>query len=819
MDALELLSFGELVQAFRKRKGLAQRELAARLGVHYNTISKWERGVCLPDSRGIVLELGRCLSLGSAEARRLLEASLCGLSPYWCVPLPRNPFFCGRTVLLDDLHAWLSGQQASGLRSCALAGLAGVGKTQVAVEYAYRHADAYAAVLWIDAGSLEGVSSSLRAIALVLHLLEHEEADEQQVRRAVVQWLNGHGGWLLIVDQVCDVELIRGVLPAARCGSILFTTRMRTLALAERVMTLESLMVEEGVALLVRRAGLLAAAERLREEQLAPSEEAAAREIVAELGGLPLALDQAGAYIAATQSSLSAYLRLLRSAPCTLLREGDPHSGYPRSLVETFERAFEDLERVSGAALAVLTVCAYLAPEAIPEAFFCAGSAYLGAPFEDLAANPLRFQAALRELLAGSLLQRDPAASTISVHRLVQLTLRGWLTAEACSDWRLRVLRAMAHVFPAERFTRSYWRLGSSLLPHALACLDRQDQRPAALVERIGLLSRVATYLAQRAHFARAERLFHEALCSAECVLGPQHLLVAEALLGSGNLSYDLGNLVAARLCYLRALRIREEALGRDHWLLAAPLNNLAVLCLEEGRYLRAKSLFERALQLSERALEAEHSLLLTIIMNLALLSRELGHYAEAEQLCLHVLRCRERLLGHTHPVLASPLANLATIYVEQGEYQQAELLYRRALSLQEQSLDPAHPQMAYPLQGLAVLSREQGELEQAAALYRDVLRIWEQVSPAGHPHMMYVLCGLAECRRAQGAAQEARQLYERAAEIWSCLWSRGWSGGGDRPSYDDWLADLGEEDEPVILPDLACRRFHLGAPHPEMYF
>src|SRR5436190_1441868 len=131
-------SFGSVLKAFRSRRQWTQQQLAAQLGVRRNTLGSWERGDFLPQSRGIVLELARHLKLDEQETRRLLEASLTALSPYWSVPLPRNPFFTGREELLTALHQQLAvGQIVAVNQSLALHGLGGVGKTQVALEYTY----------------------------------------------------------------------------------------------------------------------------------------------------------------------------------------------------------------------------------------------------------------------------------------------------------------------------------------------------------------------------------------------------------------------------------------------------------------------------------------------------------------------------------------------------------------------------------------------------------------------------------------------------------------------------------------------------------
>src|SRR5579859_2635461 len=190
-------SFGALVKTLRLRRHRTQQQLADALGVHRSTVFRWEQGTYLPENKAQVLELTRVLSLDDQDARHLLEASLTALAPYWSVPLPRNPYFTGREEILETLHTQLGVDQAVVLtQSSALHGLGGIGKTQIALEYAYRHALEYSAVFWIGAETDEQVISSLLHIAEVLQLPEQKDKDQQHVVTAVQRWFSTHGQWL-----------------------------------------------------------------------------------------------------------------------------------------------------------------------------------------------------------------------------------------------------------------------------------------------------------------------------------------------------------------------------------------------------------------------------------------------------------------------------------------------------------------------------------------------------------------------------------------------------------------------------------------------
>lgn len=212
--------FGDLLKTLRKAKRLSQQALADKLGVHRNTIWNWEQGVYLPDSKGMVLELARQLGLDESETKQLLEASLTTVSS-WNVPFARNPFFSGREQVLYQLQAALSQEssQAAFTQSYALHSLGGIGKTQVAVEYAYQHRAEYEAVLWVEAETPIMLVSSFAALADLLAQPERvEEKDQSKIVTVMLRWLSRHQGRLLIFDNVEDLAQLKPFLPTSGQG-------------------------------------------------------------------------------------------------------------------------------------------------------------------------------------------------------------------------------------------------------------------------------------------------------------------------------------------------------------------------------------------------------------------------------------------------------------------------------------------------------------------------------------------------------------------------------------------------------------------------
>jgi tetratricopeptide (TPR) repeat protein/transcriptional regulator with XRE-family HTH domain len=778
-SSTESSSFGTLLKAFRHRQHLTQVRLAERLGVHRHAIGRWEQGDVLPASKTVVLELARHLRLDDQESRQLLEASFTALVPHWSVPLPRNPYFTGREEILKTLFLHLSGDQRmiALSQSAALHGLGGIGKTQIALEYAYRHALEYSAVFWIGAETVESCLSSLVQIAQVLQLSGRDDQDQQRAVEAVQRWLVTHSQWLLIWDNVEELGLLDRFLPSVRQGAILLTTRCQTLGTLAQGIDLMPMEAEEGMLFLLRRAKVLepaATSEEVRQLAVSlPGAFAAAHALVEALGGLPLALDQAGAYLEATHCSLSAYLDLFRTEQAALLRErGDGVREHPSSVWTTFTLALEATTRRHPAVGDLLKVCALLHAEAIPEELFRQGAAQLGAAqlgaaLEAACRDPLEWNQVIAVACAYSLLQRHPEAQTLSLHRLVQAVVVETMTAAERAAWSGRAIGALDVLFPTVRLRGepAAWKQGERLLPHALRCLEDAGEAEASLV-LASLAFKVAQYLVERARPAEAEPLYQRALRIREQRLGPDHVEVANALSDLAYLFLERGQQAEAEPLYLRAVHISEQTLGADHVLVARMLNNLALLYRDQGRYPEAEARYQRAVRIVEQTPSADPLLPALLCSNLAHLYREQGRDTEAEALYQRAVQIVEHHLGADHPRLMSMLTGLANLCRDQGRDAEAEALYQRAWVLWEAVFGPDHPYGAHLLNGLANLRRAQGREAEAEALYQRALSLHEHAWGKTHPDVAETLHDLACFRQRQGRLREAYSLAARALSI-----------------------------------------------------
>jgi hypothetical protein len=329
----------------------------------------------------------------------------------WHVPHAKNAFFTGREKILNDVQAALAKRNIA-----ALSGMGGVGKTRTAVEYAYRHRSEYMAVFWVKAEERSTLQSDFAAMAGVLGLPSAAAKEQEAAVAEVKQWLETHNGWLLILDNADDLDQAKEFLPSDPQGHVLLTTRARALGgLAERI-AVDEMEPEEGALLLLRRSGLIGKA--------SAEDEALARKISEELGGLPLAIDQAGAFIEETPSSLREYLQFFTSQRIKLLSERGGRLGDHPPVTVTFSLAFEKVARTSAAAADLVRLCAFLAPDTIPEVIFTKGAADLGEHLSAVASDPFAFAQALKEAGRFSPVVRDADKRALYIHRWCRV---GWM--------------------------------------------------------------------------------------------------------------------------------------------------------------------------------------------------------------------------------------------------------------------------------------------------------------------------------------------------------------------------------------------------------
>lgn len=771
MNDSQVPPFGEMLRRFRRRRKLSQQKLAIQIERSRESVSLWERGLEYPDTIGIMGTLADALSLNREEKRLFFEAryGVPAVLPLHNLP-ERNLYFTGREAVLENLDKHVTGEdgKAIAIRQ-AINGLGGIGKTQVALEYAYRYRREYHDILWAVADSPEALIASYVQLATLLWLPERDEPDQKKVVEAVKRWLSQHRRWLLILDNVEDLHVLRRFVPVPQQGTVILTTRNEVTEPLAQSLILDIMPDEEALLFLLKRAGYLSP-EATRTDALDTDVVITAQNVVESLGGLPLALDQAGAYMWEVKCSLQGYmLRYQQQQALLLHRRGSIPTDHPESVMTTFSLAFEQVRQRSPAAAELLKLCTFLAPEAIPEELITGGATHLGVIFQELASDQFAFDLAIESLLTFSLLKRERGSKVLTVHRLVQAVLYHAMTPTEREEWMGRLIIALDTVFPT--VTQEVWSACERLVPHVLAVFQSDlTQENSESLEFASLLYKAGIYLRQRSQHALAEQFYLRALHIREQVLGPHHLTVAKSLNGLANLYRDQDNLAQAELFYQRALQISEQQLEPTHSdlaALAAILNNLALVYTDRGKYEQAKLLYERAFHIMEHIHGSLHPVTGHLLNNLALNALGQYQYEEAEQYFLQAREIWEQTLGPDHLDLALTLNGLGSIDIWRGRYEQAEATLQRAVTIIEQSAGPEYYALAHPLSNRAKIYHHRGNDEQAEALLLRGLDILKQSVGPESIQMTGLLDQLAQLYVLQGKYQQAEETYRQAHAIW----------------------------------------------------
>ena len=630
---------------------------------------------------------------------------------YWTVP-NSNPLFTGREEVLQAIHDYFSKHHSLAITQ-AIKGLGGIGKTQAAIEYAHRfHAD-YSAVLWIRAEKQEDWKAGLAEFARQYSLASVDMKEDEQTQAARV-WLGQNNGWLLILDNLEDLSQVEQIFPRPCAGRILVTTRQTALGRLHGV-SLECMDDDTGALFLLRRIGVISEDEGLDKETAQKQNDA--KDISRELGGLPLALDQAGAYITETGCGLQGYLKRYQDNRRLLLakRGADGEDDHLHSVDTTFALCFEKLQKENPAVELFLQMCAFMAPDAIPEEIFTSQDAFN---------NDIAFDQCIADCAKYSLVKRNVDNQTLSLHRLTQVVLRERLEEDKRKEMAEKCVLALAKVFPDVKFEN--WPQCRRLLPHAMA-ISEWIEAYGIEIERVGYLcNQIAAYLWNQGRYAEAEPLYLKAIAIVEKALGLKHPLLATYNNNLALLYKAQGRYEAAELLYKKAIAIGEKTLGEEHPLLATYNNNLALLYKTQGRYEEAEPLYKKAIAIGEKTLGLENPDLATWYNNLASLYRNQGRYEDAEPLYKKAIVIIEKAFGLEHPNLASGYNNLAILYWNQGRYEQAEPLYKKAIAIVEKVLSKDHPGLATYYENYGLFLQETGREEEAKVYLGKAEAIWK---------------------------------------------------------------------------------------------
>lgn len=644
-----------------------------------------------------------------------------GLVPsIWNLPHLRNPNFTGREDVLNELHQALNSGQPAALTQ-AITGLGGIGKTQVALEYAFRYDSDYDIIWWVQAETPEVLAGDYAGLATKLDLPEKSQTEQALIITAVREWLEQHTDWLLIFDNAVDPGDLRDYIPRGNAKRILITSRHQEWGDLGRSIAVQTWPRQEAVDFLLKRTQ--------------QTDDEVAGKLAAALGDLPLALEQAAAYIKTSGISLQKYLSLFTERRKDLWKAERPPAAYHQDTVATtWSLAMKEVRETAPVGAEILNLCAFLAPENIPRSFFNQAAGYLPEALGEMFQDELDINAGIQALGHYSLIIIEP--ETLSIHRLVQAVAADKLSVDDKKSWVETAVKWCENDFPVGGYhDPRCWPKCVILLPHAQNILQYAERYQVFTKEMPALMAKIALYVHRLGVYPEAELLFRRALEITENTLGKDHPDMAKRFNNLAVLLYHQGNYADAENLYYKALAVDEVTLGKDHFVVAVRLSNLGNLHLSQNNYSKAESFYRQALEIMETKPEDDYSVMASCLENLANLLKIKGNYSEAESLYKQALEIIETKMDKDHPDMANNLHNLALLNITQGNYAEAEPLFRKAIKISEASLGEDHWEVAPLLNNLAGLLKDQSKYSEAEPLYRRALKILEAKLGSEHPN------------------------------------------------------------------------------------
>lgn len=639
-----------------------------------------------------------------------VRARFPGSLPYNNLPYIRNSYFTGRDQILEEIFLKFESGHTISLTQ-VLSGLGGLGKTQTALEYAYRYANQYDWIWWISAETESTVLVEYKNFAVGTKLLSKDETDRKMIIETVLNWMDTHEKWLFIYDNVDQLSTDTEWWPRANKGNILITTRNKRCPVGCRV-DISVFLEDEAVLFLEKRTGL----EHDRETEV---------ELARRLGCLPLALEQAAAYIKNNEISYQEYLDLLKKYGLEMLDEMEGVLDYKKSITATWEISMDKIQKEPAKQL--LYLCAYLGSEEIDPRWFRGQANILPEQLKEEIGDERKSIELWSELTKYSLLEKNSDRKCYSIHRLLQEVVRYELKRQGESQWMEYCLELLVRVFQFEDENIDSYKEFQRLVPHVEAFLGYVEEKFSLEEEK-----------------KKIAKLY--------------------SVWGWGN--YCLGHYTDAIKRDYRALEIYKEICGENHPFTGTVYNNLALVYQELGEYEKALEYYEKALKICERVYGGENPSTGISYNGLGGVYQSLGKYEKALEYYEKALRIREKIYGGENPSIGTIYNSLGGVYQKQGEYEKALEYYKKALEIRERVFGKEHPATGTLYNNLGRVYQDQREYEKALEYYQKDVKICERVYGKEHPDTAVIYNNMGGVYHKQGQYEKALEYYEKALKI-----------------------------------------------------
>ena len=604
---------------------------------------------------------------------------------------PEIDYFVGRASNLSSIESILLPLTAAERKVVVLHGLGGIGKSQLAIEFAKKHRSDYTAVLWLNAKTEETLKRSFAANARrlpkkyfnqeILYGPQNEEV-LSLILREMKAWLHlpGNHRWLLIYDNVDNPKIpdnkrqnaydVRPYFPEAHQGSILVTTRWKTLRIGHPLEVAKLSKDEESISLLEQISGRnIGQGKSKNHEAFGPTlvlgTDLGTKDLLKKLDGLPLALATTGAYLGLTSMSVSEYLHHHETSWLELQRTSPKLLSYEdQTIYSTWNLSYIHIRKEDESAAKLIELWAYFDNQDLWYDLLKAGN-LKGAPVwvANIVGTKLAFQAAIVKLQKHALVESLTDSDGYAMHHCVHAWVRNVLCPAVEDQNMILALDCVGKRVPFDPEPGD-WLIKQRLSAHSERCLQLllvwidegkyskgMGDHVTSFLGRLGILYR------DQGKLTKAESVIHLVLTRYEKNRGPNDLNILSTVNNLGNLYRNQGKLSEAESLYQRALAGYEEVLGPNHSSTLETVNNLGGLYSDQGKLSEAELMYQRALAGFEKVLGQDHTSTLMTFSNLGILYKHQGKLAEVESMY------QRALLGYTRNPPANPKSQLELFY------------------------------------------------------------------------------------------------------------------------------------------------------------
>ncbi|KAH8895810.1 TPR-like protein [Thozetella sp. PMI_491] len=713
------------------------------------------------------------------------------------IPYSTNPDFISRGDLLDQILKRSSGPPGR----LALAGLGGIGKSQLAIHFAHRIAESRPDtwVFWVHAASRARFEKAFRDIADNVKLPGRTNQGVD-ICRLVHQWLsNRHNGkWVLVIDSaddytqfldapgnVAETHPLASYIPQSGHGFTLLTTRNYSIGLdfcggSANVIQIGPMDPSEALSLLEKKLDIV-------------RDRNAAADLINKLNRIPLALSQAAAYIThrAPRMSIHKYLtdfgeseqrrnHLLNNVRKDLHRDVDQSNAVLNTGLMSIAQIYS--ERKS--AVDLLSLMAFFDPQSIPESIlrpdrepiaqiedadtigsnYEAGAIHPRGPVPDSTDTEPEFEDDILKLRDYSLISLDTTGNLFSMHSLVQSSIKLWLTDKHLQEkFQDKCIQRLSEAFPVPEHKN--WPSCQTLFPHVELVIDYRPTNRDLEEIWVDLLHHAGQYANWMGNYEIAERMHNKEMITCETIYEINHPKALRSMDGLSRAIWNQGRRNESERLTIHVLELSKVNLGVNHEDTLSRMADLASRFRSQGRWKEAEELDVHVFTTYKTTIQVDDQSTLRSMINLANTYRKQGRFKESEQLLLEALEISKSKLGTDHPDTLLAMRDLTSIFRKQGRLKEAEKLGRQALEISILKLGAAHPDTADVMADLAAIFYRQGRINEAEKLQLQALDIQKTKLGTNHPDTLTHMIDLSATFRSQGRLNEAEELQIKVLE------------------------------------------------------